>query len=115
MRLNEEFRARTKKYASAAIQLYAKLPRCRKEVEALDHQMIRAGTSVAAHIREASRARSDAEFYAKIGGALQEADETQMWIELLRDDCGIVSKDIDWLHRESDELIAIFATMLRHK
>lgn len=115
MRLDEKFRARAKNYASAAIQLYVKLPRRRKEVEVLGHQMLRAGTSVAAHIREASRARSDAEFYAKIGGALQEADETQMWLELLKDDCKILDTALDWLLRESDELMAIFNTMLRRK
>ena len=79
----------------------------------LGHQLLRSGTSVAAHVREASRARSDAEFYAKIGGALQETDETQMWVELLKDDCKISGEFIDWLHKESDELIAIFSTMLR--
>ena len=39
--------------------------------------------------------RSDAEFCSKLDGALQEADESQLWIELLRDDCGIKSEAID--------------------
>jgi four helix bundle protein len=111
MRLPEEFRERTKKYASAIVRLYAQLPRSRKEVEVLGHQLLRSGTSVAAHIREASRARSDAEFCSKIDGALQEADESQLWIELLRDDCGIDGAAIGQLNRETNELIAIFATM----
>lgn len=81
----------------------------------LGHQVLRSGTSVAAHVREASRARSDAEFYAKIGGALQEADETQMWLELLKDDCGIPGEWVDWLHTESEQLIAIFTSMLGRK
>ncbi len=111
MRIGEEFRARTKRYASAVVRLYAGLPRNRKEVEVLGHQLLRSGTSVAAHIREASRARSDAEFCSKIDGALQEADESQLWIELLREDCGINGAAIEQLQRETDELIAIFATM----
>ncbi len=111
MRLPEEFRHRTKKYASAVIRLYAKLPRARKEVEVLGHQLLRSGTSVAAHTREASRARSDAEFCSKIDGALQEADESQLWIELLREDCGIEGAVVQQLHEETNELIAIFATM----
>lgn len=49
MRLTEEFRERTKRYASKIIQLYAQLPRSRKEVEVLGHQLLRSGTSVAAH------------------------------------------------------------------
>ena len=111
MRLPDEFRTRTKKYASAIIRLYVKLPKVREEVDVLGHQLLRAGTSVAAHTREASRARSDAEFCSKIDGALQEADESQLWIELLREDCGITGAPIEQLHRESSELIAILATM----
>jgi four helix bundle protein len=112
MRLPEEFRDRTKRYASAIVQLYVQLPRSRKEVEVLGHQLLRSGTSVAAHTREASRARSDAEFCSKIDGALQEADESQLWIELLREDCGISGVSIERLHAETDELIAIFVTMV---
>ena len=111
MRLAEEFRDRTKRYASAIVQLYVQLPRSRREVEVLGHQLLRSGTSVAAQTREASRARSDAEFCSKIDGALQEADESQPWIELLREDCGINGRGIEPLHAETDELIAIFATI----
>ena len=112
MRLAEEFRDRTKRYASAIVQLYVQLPRSRREVEVLGHQLLRSGTSVAAHTREASRARSDAEFCSKIDGALQEADESQLWIELLREDCGIDSGNIAKLHSETNELIAMFVTMV---
>ena len=112
MRLKEEFRAGTKRYASAVIRLYVQLPKSRKEVDVLGHQLLRSGTPVAAHTREASRARSDAEFCSKLDGALQEADESQLWIELLRDDCGIKSEAIDWLHSEADELISILVTMV---
>ncbi len=111
MRLAEEFRDRTKRYASAVIRLYVRLPKTRKEVDVLGHQLLRSGTSVAAHTREASRARSDAEFCSKIDGALQEADESQLWIELLREDCGIDGDDLEQLHAETNELIAIFVTM----
>ena len=61
---------------------------------------------------EASRARSNAEFCSKIDGALQEADESQLWIELLREDCGIGGPNIAKLHSETNELIAIFVTMV---
>lgn len=111
MRLQKEFRTRTKRYASAIIRLYAQLPRSRKEVEVLGHQLLRSGTSVAAQIREAARARSDAEFCSKINGALQEADESQLWIELLKEDCGITGEAIERLHVETNELIGIFVTM----
>jgi four helix bundle protein len=111
MRLKEEFRTRTKRYASQIIQLYVQLPKGREEVRVLGKQLLRSGTSVAAHTREASRARSDAEFCSKIDVALQEADESQLWIELLQEDCGIEGEPIKRLHKETDELLAIFATM----
>src|ERR1043166_5772326 len=111
MRLPDEFRERTKRFASAIIRLYAQLPRTRKEVDVLGLQLLRSGTSVAAHTREASRARSDAEFCSKIDGALQEADESQLWLELLCDDCGIRTPELAKLLSETNELIAIFITM----
>ena len=111
-RLSEELRERTKRYASAIIRLYVELPKERDEVRILGKQLLRSGTSVAAHAREASRARSDSEFCSKLDGLLQEADESQLWIELLRDDCGIRGENIDLLLRETDELLAIFTSMV---
>jgi four helix bundle protein len=109
----EEFRRRTKTYASRVIRLYCSLPKNRSEVEILGRQMLRSGTSVAANYREAGRARSDAEFISKIEICTQEADETLLWIELLHEDCGIQSESLQWLLKESDELIAIFVTMAK--
>jgi four helix bundle protein len=112
VRLTEELRDRTKRFASRIVRLYVALPRQRREAEVLGHQLLRSGTSVAAHIREASRARSDAEFCSKLEGALQEADESNLWLELLRDDCGIMIPDLQGLIAEADELIAIFVTII---
>ena len=111
-RLSEEFRNRTKAYAAGVIRLYVKLPKAREEVRTLGKQLLRSGTSVAAHIREASRARSDDEFVSKLGGALQEADESMLWLELLREECGIEAALTQPLEAESSELIAIFTTMI---
>jgi len=112
MRLTKELRDRTKAFASRVVRLYIALPGSRKEVEVLGHQLLRSGTSIAAHAREASRARSDAEFCSKIDVALQEADESQLWLELLRDDCGISDSELEDLLTDSNELIAIFVTMV---
>ena len=111
-RLSEDLRQRTKRYASATVQPDVTLPRRRPEVAVLGHQLLRSGTSVAAHAREASRARSDSEFCSKLDGLLQEADESQLWIELLRDDRGIQGAEIDSLFRETGELMEIFTTMV---
>src|ERR1039458_1683560 len=112
MRLTLEFRDRTKKFASASIRLFVKLPKGKDEVRILGKQLLRSGTSVAAHVREASRARSDEEFVSKLGGALQEADESLLWLELLREDCGVEPAFTKALEAESSELIAIFTTMI---
>ena len=110
----QKFRERTKKYASKVIRLYCKLPIKRAEVQVIGRQLLRSGTSVAANYREASRARSDAEFVSKIDICAQEADESCLWLELLRDDCHIKFDDLSWLLKESDELIAIFVTMSKN-
>lgn len=112
MRLSEELRERTKQYASAIIRCYVKPPKDREEVRVLGKQLLRSGTSVAAHSREASRARSDSEFCSKLDGLLQEADESALWLELLHDDCGIRGELIDSLLRETNELLAIFTTIV---
>ncbi len=77
----------------------------------LGKQVLRSGTSVAAHAREASRARSDSELGSKVEGLLQEADESELWLELLRDDCGLRGDSLDELLRETNELLAILTSM----
>ena len=111
-RLSEDLRERTKQFASSVIQLYVGLPKRSREVEVLGNQLLRSGTSVAAHAREASRARSDSEFCSKLDGLLQEADESQLWLELLRDNCAIRDERLPTLHHETDELLAIFTTIV---
>ncbi len=112
-RLPEEFRGRTKRFAAQIIRLYVALPKSREEIRVLGKQLLRSGTSVAAHVREASRARSASEFISKLGGALQETDESSLWLELLREECGIDPALTEPLERESSELIAIMTTMIR--
>jgi len=111
-RLPEEFRQRIKLYAAGVIRLFVKLPKEREEVRVLGKQLLRSGTSVAAHVREASRARSGVEFVSKLGGASQEADESMLWLELLREECRVSPALTTALEQESSELLAIFTTMI---
>ena len=111
-RLSDEFRNRTKAFASKVIRLYVSLPKS-DHVRVCGKQLLRSGTSVAAQAREASRARSNAEFKSKLGGALQEADESLLWLELLTEDCGISNSQINPLHAEGNALIAIITTMIK--
>ena len=86
--------------------------RRRREVDVIGHQLLRSGTSVAAHFREASRSRSDAALCSKLDGAIQEADESLLWLELLRDDCGIDDSSLAHLYGEANKIIAIFVTIV---
>jgi len=74
--------------------------------------VLRSGTSVGANYRAACRARSRAEFVAKLGIVLEEADETVFWLELLPEG-GIVKREkLDGLVKEAEELTSIFVTSL---
>lgn len=106
-------RLRTKRFASSIVRFYIGLDKRREELRVLGRQLLRSGTSVAANYREGSRARSTDEFIAKIELCAQEADESQLWLELLREDCGIESELQTRLWNESDELIAIFVAMAK--
>lgn len=112
-RLSQELRDRCKRFSSSVIRLYVALPKQREEVCVIGKQLLRAGTSVAAHSREASRARSTSEFCSKLGGLLQEADESQLWLEHLHEDCFIANPNIQKIHAETNELISIFSTIIK--
>ena len=112
-RVSNDLRARTKRYASSVVRLYVALPRGRVEAQTVGKQLLRSGTSVAANFREASRARTRAEFISKIEVCIQEADESVLWLELLRDDCGITDPRVAQLLGETNELISIFVTMAK--
>jgi len=109
-----DLKERTKLFAGRIIRLYCTLPRRRTEVEVVGKQLLRSGTSVAANFREGSRARSAADFISKIETCSQEADETILWLELLRDDCKIGIPEIEQLLAECNELISIFVTMSKN-
>lgn len=108
----QEIGPRTKDFALRIIKLYAALPKT-TEAQVIGKQMLRSGTSVGAHYREARRAKSDADFISKMEGGLQELDETAYWLELLGES-GIVKSDrLKPLQNEVEELIAIFVTMVK--
>jgi four helix bundle protein len=81
----------------------------------LGKQVLRSGTSVGANYREAFRARSDAEFLAKMGDSLRELDETAYWLELLVESGIVPSEKLADLQDETDQLIAIFTTIIKKK
>jgi len=112
-RLSLELRERAKRFGSGGIRLFVSLPKQHEEVRILARQLIRSATSVAAHTQEASRARSNDEFKSKLGGALQEADESVLWLEYLREVCQLSNPEILRLEKEANEIIAIFTTIIK--
>jgi four helix bundle protein len=111
---NEERRRdlvlRTKQFARQVIRLFAALSRD-TAAQVLGKQLLRAGTSVGANYREANRARSKAEFIAKIGDCLKEADESGYWLELLLEEGFLPPAKLQPLLGEANELVAIFVTI----
>ena len=78
----KDLKIRTKEFSLRIIRMYAALPKSTVG-QVIGKQILRSGTSVGAHYREASKARSTAEFVSKLGGAQQELEETAYWLELL--------------------------------
>ena len=81
------------------------------EAQVLGRQVLRSGTSVGANYREAQRARSKAEFAAKIGDCLKEQDETQYWLLLLSESEIVTIKRLQPLMDECSQLVAILTTI----
>ena len=74
---NELFRQRTKKFAVDVIKYCNTLPPTPAS-RVIVYQLIKAATSVAANYRAACRARSKAEFHAKMSIVVEEGDESQL-------------------------------------
>ncbi len=78
----EELKARLRSFALNLIEL-SKQTSFSSESKVLMNQLLRSGTSVYANYRAACRARSKAEFFSKLSIVVEEADETEMWLELV--------------------------------
>lgn len=103
-----EVRERTKQFAIRIVRLFRSLPKS-DDARTIGRQLLRSGTSVAANYRAVCRARSKAEFVAKIGVVVEEADETVFWLELLIDTGIIAQAKLNNLLKEANELLSIFA------
>jgi four helix bundle protein len=108
-----DLKDRTKKFALRVIRLYSALPNT-TVAQVLGKQVLRSGTSVGAHYREAHRARSTAEFVSKLNGGLQELEETAYWLELLGESEVIQADRLKAISQETTELIAIFVTLIKN-
>src|SRR5689334_2394419 len=104
----DELKARTKRFALETLSFRRTLP-ATDEATDIGRQLLRSATAVAANYRAACRSRSDAEFAARIGVVLEEADEAEFWLEVVTE--GAISKHprAFELLDEANQLTAIFA------
>jgi four helix bundle protein len=106
---SSELMARTKSFALSAIRYSARLPR-KMETQIIARQLMRAATSVGANYRAACRARSRADFIAKMSIVEEEADESFHWLDLLGELLPKTDEALRVLKREAGELVAIAVT-----
>ena len=107
-----DLETRTTDFALRIIKLFAALPKT-TEAQVLGKQLLRCGTSVGAHYREAKRAKSTLDFVNKIEGALQELDEACYWLQLLEKSEIIPARRLSSLQTEAVELTKILVTVVK--
>lgn len=108
----EILRNRTKQFAVAIVKFSRTLPKT-DEARIIGKQLLRSATSVAANYRAVGRSRSRAEFIAKIGTVVEEADESVFWLEILEETEIVQKSRAESLLSEANELLAIFAASQR--
>ncbi len=109
----EQFKTRTKKWAIEVVQ-YAMTLAETPATRVIRYQLIKSSTSTAANYRAACRGRSKPEFYAKIGVALEEADESQFWMEFIQESDIDNSSKLKELMQEGQEIVFILAKIRKN-
>ncbi|WP_336514715.1 four helix bundle protein [Pollutibacter soli] len=109
----QNLKLRTKNFALAVIKLMQKIPD-NLITKIINRQLSRSATSVGSNYRSALRGRSRADFISKLSIALEEADETCYWLELLLSVYSNAREEIQILLLEANELTAILTTSLKH-
>ena len=97
---NDELKYRTKQFSLLVLNLVEKLPNSISS-RVVINQLAKSATSVGANYRAACRARSDREFAAKLNIVLEEADETQYWLEIIEEMKWINQSELEFPLKES--------------
>jgi four helix bundle protein len=103
---------RTRAFALRCLKVADSLPG-KPGARAIAHQLARGGTSTAANYRAAQKARSKAEFRAKLQIAMEEADESQFWLGLAAETGYLSAKLLHDLTQEAGEITAILVASLK--
>jgi four helix bundle protein len=108
----DEMKKRTSAFALRIIHLVEALPKTRT-ADVIGKQLLRCGTSVGANYRASCRAKSQADFVAKMGIVEEEADDTIYWIELLIES-NLVGKDrVANLLDEANQIVSITVSSIK--
>ena len=102
----EELKRRTKRFGLDVIRLVEALPSTQTG-RVIGNQLLRSALSVGANYRSACRARSKADFISKVGITIEEADESQHWLDMLAEAGTVSGERLNPLTKEADELVAI--------
>ena len=105
-----KLRDRLKVFALNILELSEMLPKNTKS-NVINYQVTKSGTSTYANYRASLRGRSKNEFFSKLSITVEEADETEMWLDLLICSKILNNEFIKELHTESEELIKMLASM----
>ena len=108
----DDFRKRTFQFGMRVIRLVQTLAK-NDVARVIGNQLLRAGTSVGANYRAAARARSRAEFIAKMGIVEEECDETLYWLEMLAELEVVNAGTLKDLRREGSEILAMVIASIR--
>ncbi|HEX3100510.1 MAG TPA: four helix bundle protein [Pyrinomonadaceae bacterium] len=107
----DELKKRTKEFALRVISLVETFPNTFLGRH-VGGQLTRSSTSVAANYRAACRAKSNADFIAKMGIVEEEADESAFWIEFSVDSKLVKAERVADLLDEANQLVAIFVASI---
>ena len=107
-----ELKRRTKAFAVRIVRLFETLPKKGAGI-VLGRQLLRSGTSAGANYRSACRAKSAADFIAKMGTVEEEIDETIYWLELLIEIGLLKAEEAEAILKEADELLAIVVASIK--
>ena len=99
-------------FAVRIVRLCEALPHG-KTTDVISKQLLRCGTSVGANYRAANRAKSNADFIAKMGIVEEECDECLYWMQLLVDLELIAEKRLTELMKEAHEILAMTVTSIK--
>jgi four helix bundle protein len=108
----EELKSRTKQFALRIIRLAESLPKS-SSGRVLSTQLLRAGTSVGSNYRSACRAKSRADFVAKMGTVEEECDESLYWMELLIEARLAKPESLVDLRKEGTEILSIVVSSIK--